>query len=159
MNHNRRRRFESVVYDTKNVYLHYDGEWPRQQPVCGFSFLDYMNGKEVYWPKYDVDTLNMLDLLHNVYEYIDGIDGHHCDFQYLESGFLCDVVDDKGLLKFWNESDQDVPNEVHLFMTHEGPLKVVPPGEPTWLIRLKTYWTISNKAYLMLQSKNVMHCS
>ncbi|KAI3927707.1 hypothetical protein MKW92_045106, partial [Papaver armeniacum] len=102
---------ESVVYGIKKIYLHYDGEWPKEQPVGGFSFLDYMNGKEVCWPKYDGDTLNMLDLLHNVFEYIDGINGHQCLFQYLESGFICDVVDDNDLLKCWNESDQDVANE------------------------------------------------
>ncbi|KAI3834190.1 hypothetical protein MKW92_026451, partial [Papaver armeniacum] len=88
-----------------------------------------MNGNEVYWPKYDGDTLNMLNLLHNVFKFIDGIDGLQCLFQYLESGFIYDVVDDNDLLKFWNESDQDVPNEVHLFMTHEGPLNVMLPNE------------------------------
>ncbi|KAI3837718.1 hypothetical protein MKX03_001808 [Papaver bracteatum] len=64
-----------------------------------------------------------------VYEYIDGINGHQCLFQYLESGFLYDVVGDTDLLKFWNESDQDMPNEVHLFLTHEGHLNVVLPNE------------------------------
>ncbi|KAI3837528.1 hypothetical protein MKX03_032252, partial [Papaver bracteatum] len=92
--------------------------------------MDYMNGKELRWPKFDGDYLNLKDLLDSVHDCIEHLDGAQCLFHYLEDGFLYDIDEEKDLLKFWEESDQDVPNEVHLFMTYNKAMNVLKPGEP-----------------------------
>ncbi|KAI3848949.1 hypothetical protein MKX03_009640, partial [Papaver bracteatum] len=98
-----------VYYAIKTLYIHYDGKWPNEQPKGGLTYMNYMNGKELRWPKYDGDLLNLKDLLDSVHECIDELDGSQCLFHYLQDGFLYDIDEESELLKFWNESDQDVP--------------------------------------------------
>ncbi|KAI3924075.1 hypothetical protein MKW92_015358, partial [Papaver armeniacum] len=119
-----------VSFGIKTLYIHYDGKWPNAQPIGGFSYMDYMNGKELRWPKFDGDYLNLKDLLDSVHDCIEHLDGAQCLFHYLEDGFLYDIDEEKDLLKFWEESDQDVPNEVHFFMTYDKAMNVLKPGQP-----------------------------
>lgn len=69
-------------------------------------------------------------MLDSVHECIEESNSAQWLFHYLEDGFIYDIDEESDLLKFWNELDQDVPNEVHFFMTYDKAMNVLKPSEP-----------------------------
>lgn len=52
-------------------------------------------------------------------------------FHYLENGFIYDTDEERDLLKFWTNSNQDVLDEIHLFMTYEKDINILTHDEET----------------------------